>query len=324
MKYTTFSEREAVRRGEHSPKAVSKTFPDQLRRNIATIFTEVIGMYYDGELGIGHEPVRTTDVWISFERSLTRECEEYAVFRQRNPNMKAHRRIPAFILGASDLSVLDLLDIGVAVLAQIVRPMQQENSYDAVGWNVRISADDAITELDQRLRTAGTIYRIVDDAIVVSTDDVTHDIATVPALQCLNERGFESALIEFHQALDALRNGQRDQVPTKANHAFESTMKVIAGKLGWKYGETATAGKLLDVMFANGLIPAMRESAMRSLATMLASDLPTLRNKMPSAGHGAGEESPEIPEPFATYALTAAAANIRLLIESYRLKRAEQ
>ena len=254
MKYTTFSERQMTMRGEYPPKPNLKTFPDQLRRNIATIFTEAIGVYYDGELGIGHEPVQTTDVWTSFDRSLARECEEYAVFRHRNPNAKANRRIQAFILAASDRSVLDLLDIGVAVLAQIVRSMQQDYSYDAVGWNVRLSANDAIGELDQRLRAAGTIYRIIGDEVVISTEDVTHDIAMVPALQCLREPGFIGAANEFHEALKAYRESQYDQVLTKANHAFESTMKIVAKKMGWAYDETATAKKMLDVMFARSCV----------------------------------------------------------------------
>jgi uncharacterized protein DUF7014 len=321
MKYTTFSQRQAIQRGEYPPAAVAKTFPDQLRRNIATIFTEVLGMYYDGELGIGHEPVRTTDLWLEFERVMRRECEEYAVFADRNRNSKANRRIQGFIASASDPSVLDLLDVGVAVIVQLARPMQQEYSFDAVAWHVRLSTEGALAELDWRLRGAGTAYRIADDSVIISADDVTHDIAVVPALQCLRESGFIGAAIEFHEALNAYRNGQVDLVLTKANHAFESTMKIIAKKMGWACDDTATAKKLLDVMFANGLLPPMRESAMKALATMLESDVPTMRNKMPSAGHGRGDRLDDIPELFATYVLTAGAANIRLLVESYQLKR---
>ena len=98
-------------------------------------------------------------------------------------------------------------------------------------------------------------------------------------------------------------------------------MKVIAGKMRWPYEQTATAKKIIDVMMANGLVPVMRDPSLKALVTVLESDLPTLRNKMPSAGHGAGESQDVIPETVAAYASNVAAANIRLLVESYRERR---
>jgi hypothetical protein len=290
MKFSLFSERQAISRGEYPPKPAKKTFPDQLRRNIATIFTETFGMYYDGELGIGHDPVMTTNLWIEFDRVMRRESEEYANFVETMRNYKANRRITAFAMSASDTALLNLLDLGIAVIVQMAEPLQREHSYNLSQWNVRLSTDDALAELDSRLRGAGTVYRIVDDALIISTDDVTHELALVPALQCLNDPGFVGAATEFHEALAAHRQGRHDQVLVKANHAFESTMT-------------------------------MRESAMKSLATLLEGDVPAMRNKTPSAGHGRGDRTEEIPESFATYVLTVTAANIRLLVDSYRAKR---
>lgn len=321
MKFSLFSERQAISRGEYPPKPVKKAFPDQLRRNIATIFTETFGMYYDGELGIGHDPVITTNLWIEFDRVMRRESEEYANFVEVMRNYKANRRITAFAMSASDTALLNLLDLGIAVIVQMAEPLQREHSDNLSQWNVRLSTADALAELDSRLRGAGTVYRIVDDALIISTDDVTHELALVPALQCLTDPGFAGAATEFHQALVAHRQGHHDQVLVKANHAFESTMKIIAKKMNWPYEETATAKKMLDVMFGNGLLPTMRESAMKSLATLLEGDVPTMRNKTPSAGHGRGDRTAEIPESFATYVLTVTAANVRLLVESYRANR---
>jgi len=64
----------------------------------------------------------------------------------------------------------------------------------------------------------------------------------------------------------------------------------------------------------------MRESALAGLRTVLESDLPTLRNKTPKAGHGAGTRSADAPEAIATYAVTVAAANIRLLVAEWKNK----
>jgi hypothetical protein len=321
MTYELFSQRHPRRDDAFPPNPPQRTLPAQLCRNIATIFTETFGMYYDGELGIGHEPVETTRLWLEFERCMLRESDEYALFAQQNNNVKANRRICAFTQQATDKGVIDLLDVGIAVITQLAAPLQQKSLFDWEGWNVRLSAKDAIDELDARLLKHGTIYRIVDNALVISTEEVTHELAVAPALHCLHGPGFGGARSEFHEALKAYRDGKYDQTLVKANHAFESTMKVIAKKMGWKYEETATAKKLIDVMTANGLLPPMRESAMKALASMLESDVPTMRNKMPSAGHGRGDRTEAIPEPIATYAMTASAANIRLLVESFRLKR---
>lgn len=321
MNYDLFSQRQAQLRGEYPPKPTRTTFPELLRENIATIFTETLGMYYDGELGIGVDPVKTTNLWIEFERYMKRGSAEYTAYVRMYPGVKPNRRICAFVLSATDDALVNLLDLGIALIVQLAGPMQRQYDFDWAGWHVKLAADDAIAELDVRLRTEGMIYRIVDNALVISTDDVTHELAVVPALQCLSEDGFEGASAELHEALAAHRNGQFDQTLIKANHAFESTMKIIAKKMGWSYEETTTAKKLLDVMFGNGLMPTMRESAMKALATMLESDVPTMRNKTPSAGHGRGDRTEAIPEAIATYAITATAANIKLLVESYRLKR---
>jgi hypothetical protein len=225
-------------------------------------------------------------------------------------------------MNGPDVDVLDVMDVAVAFTDVVVRGFHSRNSPDHLRYcQVAMGADDALHEIDVRLRENGTVYRVVDGHITKSTDDYSHNEVVVPALLGLSEAGFENALKEFHEALAAHREGKYDIVLQKANHAFESTMKVIAGKMRWPYEQTATAKKMIDVMMANGLVPAMRDSSLKALVTVLESDLPTLRNKMPSAGHGAGESQDAIPESVAAYALNVAAANVRLLVESYRERR---
>lgn len=323
MKYRLFSQRQAESTGAAPPPQRNTAFSPQLRRNIASIFTDVIGWFYDGFLGIGNEEVESTKTWETFERFLLRESSAYAEYAEhKQPNLKADRRIKVFLRDARDSDVLDVLDLGVAIIENVVREFQRVHSQNMLQHcRVRLSPDAALAELDIRLRESGMVYRIADGVVIKSTDDFMHENAVVPALQALAYPGFESAAREFHEAFEAFRNGKFDIVLHKSLQAFESTMKVIAGKMGWPYDQTFTAKKMLDVMFANGLLPTMRDSAMKSLATMLESDVPTLRNKVPSAGHGAGEQKAEIPEALAVYALNATAANVRLLVDSYLQKK---
>jgi len=77
-------------------------------------------------------------------------------------------------------------------------------------------------------------------------------------------------------------------------------MKIIASKMRWSFNENDAAAKLVNVMITNGLCLPMRQSALTGLRQMLESDVATLRNKMPSAGHGAGARTPSVPAPIAT------------------------
>jgi hypothetical protein len=320
VKFRPFSQRQAERAGKWVPPTNIK-FPAPLRRLLAVIISETIGLYYAGMIGIGQDEVDTTELWVDFERLLYREVPAYADYADKVQERDLSDRVRSFIGLAPDDALLDIVDIAVAFIDVDVRDYQGRQAPSHLRYcQVAMGPDDALREVDVRLREAGTVYRVADGAITKSTDDFSHEAAVVPALQALAAPGFENALKEFHDALAAYRGGKYDIVLQKANHAFESTMKVISGKMRWPYEETATAKKMLDVMMSNRLVAPMRDSALKALATLLESDLPTLRNKMPSAGHGAGEKKADIPEPVAAYAVNVAAANIRLLMESYRLR----
>jgi hypothetical protein len=321
MKFRLFSERESAQRGGFPPPTNLKTFPQHLRRNLIRIFDETLGEFYVGHLGVGNKRVETSDLWIEFDRIMERESEEYGIFCDRNGNDDSREHIINFIASSADPDLLNLLDVGIFIIDRHAREFQKRRRAYLEHWGVRLAADEALVEIDTRLREHGTVYRVADGAIVVSTDDFTHENVVSPALRVLGEPGFENPSRELHEALDAYRNGKYDIVLIKANHAFESAMKIIAGKMGWAYDQNATAKKLIELLFFNELMPAMRDPAMKALATMMESDVPRLRNKMPSAGHGAGEKEAIIPEPFAKYVISAVAANIQLLVASYQLKR---
>lgn len=276
---------------------------------------------YDDSINYLHGSYGGNRLWAYISQTLLKTSDEYYNFPQKR-GANAFERVYAFFHGSSDEGLIDALDLSAFTIDAAVDTLhQQTDNYDLGQAGVSLSAKSALAQIDDLLRRNGTIYRIVQNQVVVSTEDFTHEEATVPALQALTEPGFENALREFHAALANYRNRQYADALTKASHAFESTMKVIATKMRWTFNETDTASKLVSVMVSNGLVPQMRESALNGLRTMLESDVPTLRNKTPSAGHGAGARNAAIPEPIATYAIVASAANIRLLVEMYQLKK---
>lgn len=318
MNFRLYSQRAAAAKGDIA-SPTTRSFSAFLRRQIIATITDAIGMYFNNaNLGPGNDEVDTTYIWDEFDRHLFKLSPEYGDFdfpSHANPKKKAL----AFMAGSSDAGFLDALDLAVALIGHGCRAVAQRGVNHMSYCEVRLTPDQALLELDRWLREAGSVYRVAQGSIVVSNDDFTHDAVIVPALQWLRSSGFESAAREFDEAVKAYRNGPPyHDVITKANHAFESTMKVIAGTMGWKYEQTWTAKPLIALMIENGLISKMRESAMTGLRTLLESDLPTMRNKTPGAGHGAGEATDDaVSEPIASYALAVCAANINLLMGSF-------
>jgi len=326
MNFKTFSQREREKRGIVAHPETTK-FSPHLRQQIILILKETFGCYYDNEnVGIGNDLVETTKLWKDYERLIQREVPSYSPsFGNKRYLRDARSRICEYINVGMDAAVIDVLDIGVTLLHRDVRAWQAQDHSTALQdhdsyleyCKVSMSVDEALYELDLRLRQAGTIYRVDDGIIIKSTDDYSHTEMILPALRALGGNGFENALQEFHDALVFSRNGVYSDAMHKANLAFESTMKVISGAMEWPYEKAASAKAMLKVMRENKLFPAMLESSANALITLMESTLPTLRNKTPSVGHGAGEQSPVIDEAIATFAINSAASYIRMLVELY-------
>ncbi len=292
-------------------------FSPRLRDALLLTFTQCIGRY-DTSLNYMEGPFRGNELWNLADETLRKRSDEYHGFRFQAAE-NASDRVRQYFARASDAGFVDAMDLAVAIVAACAEGLHRETGeYELHQFRISLSASAALEQMDELLRSEGTVFRIGDGSIFVSTDDFTHQEAVMPALHALSHPGFENALREFHEALAHHRSGEFGDVLTKANHAFESTMKVIATKMNWAYAETDTASKLIAVMVSNGLFPSMRESALGALRTLLKSDLPALRNKTPSAGHGAGTRRADVPESIATYAITVAAANIRLLVTEWR------
>lgn len=320
MPFDLFSQRGAMRAGKYPPKPTKTSFSARLRDALFLAIRDCIGRY-DESYNYISGSYQGNDYWKYIDRQLLTNSDEYHEFKQSSGS-NAFERLYKFFRNSSDTGILDALDVATQLISVAVDRLHESTDDDErARFGASLSSCDALAQMDRLLHVNGTIYRIVQGKVIASTDDFTHKEAIVPALHALSRTGFENARAELHSALSHYRRGEFPDALTKANHAFESTMKVIATKMGWVFEDKDTAAKLVSVLMSNGLFPPMRESALNGLRTMLESDVPTLRNKTPSAGHGAGAKSAAVPEPIATYAIIASAANIRLLIELYLLKK---
>jgi hypothetical protein len=172
--------------------------------------------------------------------------------------------------------------------------------------------DMAIEELNRRFLENDLGYQYQDGHIIRLDSEYTHFEIVLPALQLLSEPEFKPAQDEFLKGHDDYRHGRCEDAINEALKAFESTMKIICEKRGWKVDSRATALKLIQTCLAHHLIPAVLERHFTSLQKGLLS----VRNAY--SAHGDGAEKVEVPDYLAQYALNQAATDIVLLVNAYR------
>ncbi len=172
-------------------------------------------------------------------------------------------------------------------------------------------ADKAIEELNKRFKEHGIGFQFTGNEIIRVDSELLHSEAVKPALKLLNQKHYGGAQEEFLVAYEHYRHGRYKESLNDCLKSFESTMKSICDKQGWKYQPNVTSKGLIQICFDNGLIPAFWQQQMTSLRSLLESSVPTGRNKL--SGHGQGSESVEIPEYLVAYMLHMTASTLVFL-----------
>lgn len=173
--------------------------------------------------------------------------------------------------------------------------------------------DNAIAEINQRLKEHGVGYEYEGELIRIDSE-LLHAEAVRPALVLLRDPAYSGADQEFRSAFEHYRVGNTKEALNDALKAIESTLKVIFTKRAWNFNPTDPAKKLLDVAFANGLIPHYWTSHFTSLRAMLESSVPTARNK--SSGHGQGVGIQNVPDHLASYVMHMTASTVVFLVKA--------
>ena len=177
----------------------------------------------------------------------------------------------------------------------------------------RCGRDDSIQELNQRFKEHGIGYQFEGNIVRVDSQ-LVHQEAVKPALTLLSDPSYSGPQDEFLSAYEHYRQGKHKEAMNDALKAFESTLKVICTKQGWKTKETDTASKLLDVCYKNMLIPAFWQNHMTGLRATLEGGVPTGRNK--TSGHGQGATPTQVPDYLVSYVLHMTASAIVFFVKA--------
>jgi hypothetical protein len=226
---------------------------------------------------------------------------------------------PADVLGCikSEREILVWLDCVELSFRCIERLRGKFDNHDREMAGISIPAEDAVDELNERLRRAGFGYRYEDEKLFRIDNEQTHQQITRPALQLLADPRFKGADDEFRAAHDHYKAGEYKDCAVDALNALESTMKTICDLKKWSYPQGARSSDLLKILRREGLFPEFAEQSFDQLVATLKSGLPSLRNE--TGGHGQGAKPVVVPEYVATYAVNLAASKIRFLVEAFKV-----
>jgi hypothetical protein len=300
--FDLYSKRKKRASGEVLDVYQYDNFPTVLRIQLAHIFDDVIGNEQEAS-------DRYLGVPAAYRIIVQTLCREYGLFaltdevRAQGNN---YRQVRVFLLEEPDIDrVLDLVELAVRVIERLTRKFDYRHKQGGDQ-----AADDAIEEINARMREHGVGYSVQDEEIVRIDSQLLHAEVVKPALQLLNAPGYDGVQEEYLSAHEHYRHGRAKEALNDSLKAFESMMKVICAKHGWNTGR-GTAGDLLKACFENGLIPDFWQGHFGSLRSMLESGVPTARNRL--GGHGQGGVPTDVPADIVAYALHTTGAAIVFL-----------
>jgi hypothetical protein len=294
-------------------KALREELPDvyQYDEIPQTLRVQIVHIVRDAFGNAGLFDSKTTEYLKLIYDTL---CREYGVFAL---SKDASRRGPDY---ASDLynhflnepdieKALDFVELSFRVIDNFCR------DWDFVNYSSpNINPDDAIKELNARMRYHGVGYQYESGELIRVDSQLVHQEAVKPVLSVLRGKGFEGANEEMLKAFEHYRHGRHKEALNEALKAFESTMKALCKINNWTFNPNDTASKLIDHCMNNGLFPEYLKSHYSSLAAGLKSGVPTIRNR--EGGHGQGDTKTVVPDYLVAYHLHITASSILMIVSA--------
>lgn len=208
------------------------------------------------------------------------------------------------------LDLIELIAIAIIVMA---RPDQAGRRRK---WNVISLGQEAIDEINYRLRQAGLGFQIENSQLIRVDSQYIHREIVKPALMLLSNAEFDGAKQEFLVAHRHYRAGEYRQAVGMAANALESTFKSIFDQKQWPYPKGSRISDLVKVAKTNRLFPDYLDNSFDQLVATLQSGLPKIRDN--DASHGQGATPKPVPSYIAAYALHLAASKIVFIVDASR------
>ncbi|WP_197054390.1 STM4504/CBY_0614 family protein [Nitrosococcus oceani] len=238
-------------------------------------------------------------------------CREYGMFQLPTAGQYQRRmyltELANYLLQVEDMErQLDIVELSFRYIDRSIRKYDylQKQGADE-------KADDAINELNVRLKEHGIGFQFVEGEIVRVDSELIHSEAVKPALWLLNEKNYKGAQQEFLSAYEHYRHGKHKEALNDCLKSFESTMKSICDKRKWPYPQNATSKTLIQTCLNKDLIPVFWQQQFSLLRSMLESSIPTGRNKL--GGHGQGTTPVAVPDHLVAYMLHMTASTLVFL-----------
>lgn len=281
-------------------------FPQGFRNQFFTIINRVLQELRKNYYGIDF----VGDWCESFAQEKGLKC-----IGKYRPHINDIIALQQYVDECDDEDFLDLVDF---IFGSFLSKKEIHRRFKTYGKDIY---QDAIVELNLRLRQNGLGYEFLNGEIIEKTNTFTHKNIIKPALRLLLDEDFRGAEDEYLLAFEKYRKGENKDAILNATKAFESTMKVICSGLNYDYDTNKdTAKQLIYILEKNGFYPAYLNNHFTGIRTTLESGAPTLRNK--TSGHGQGTSVQDIPDSYVEYALNLVATNILFLYKLYQDKKA--
>jgi AbiJ N-terminal domain 4 len=247
--YDLFSKRRKRELGKTPDVYSYSDIPRQLRVQIINIWWDALG----NTSSRGSRNFQIDQMYTAIVSVLRREYGVFSLVHEFCVN--SHDELTKFFLKETNINcLLDVIEITTRMIDGGTRNFDYlyRTDCDAI-------ADEAIADLNLRMKEHGVGYYYSDGVILRVDAEVIHKEAVIPALTDLRTKGYESAQREFLSAHEHHRAGRNAEALVDCCKAFESVLKIICTKRGWPFDPKATASNLVDACLANGLIPTARE-----------------------------------------------------------------
>jgi hypothetical protein len=298
-----YSKRQARLKGDEPDVYQYADIPRKLKVQIIHIFDRTIGTYEQSLTDF----YRVRSGYALLVRTLREEIGVFQLPPASKPTTDPYRELIDYFLAEGNTDAcLDVVELAFKFIDQFTRTNAHKDSR-----NGDKQADEAIADLNVRFKENAVGYQFIAGEIVRVDSELIHAEAVKPALRLLNTKEYAGPHQEFLSAYEHYRAGKNKEALNDCLKAFESTMKAICDKRGWVYKPGDTAKSLIDVLYAEGLIPPFWQNQFASLRGLLESSIPTGRNKQ--SGHGQGATPTTVPDHMAAYMLHMTASTLVFL-----------